>query len=154
MGKSGKLMVHSSRNRRRGLAACSFIISLTSDVSTNFLSWDILSAATSRRMKWISPSEEQVLTICNFFICSKSLIYSGLLFRVSEYTSLMKAEFILLIAMEAHICAKHLKYVWSSPGEIRTLVKGSRGPYAWPLHHRAVINTKTMFAVITIALSK
>ena len=25
----------------------------------------------------------------------------------------------------------------SSPEEIRTLVKGSRGPYAWPLHHRA-----------------
>jgi hypothetical protein len=26
----------------------------------------------------------------------------------------------------------------SSPGEIRTLVEGSRGPYAWPLHHRAL----------------
>jgi hypothetical protein len=25
----------------------------------------------------------------------------------------------------------------NSPGEIRTLVEGSRGPYAWPLHHRA-----------------
>lgn len=24
-----------------------------------------------------------------------------------------------------------------SPEETRTLVKGSRGPYAWPLHHRA-----------------
>jgi hypothetical protein len=26
-----------------------------------------------------------------------------------------------------------------SPGEIRTLVEGSRGPYAWPLHHRATV---------------
>lgn len=25
----------------------------------------------------------------------------------------------------------------NSPEETRTLVKGSRGPYAWPLHHRA-----------------
>jgi hypothetical protein len=24
-----------------------------------------------------------------------------------------------------------------SPGEIRTLVNGSKGHYAWPLHHRA-----------------
>ncbi len=28
----------------------------------------------------------------------------------------------------------------NSPEETRTLVKGSRGPYAWPLHHRAPIN--------------
>jgi hypothetical protein len=26
----------------------------------------------------------------------------------------------------------------SSPGEIRTLVNGSKGHYAWPLHHRAL----------------
>jgi hypothetical protein len=31
---------------------------------------------------------------------------------------------------------------FSSPGEIRTLVGGSKARYAWPLHHRA---SRTMF---------
>ena len=45
-------------------------------------------------------------------------------------------------------CENHLKYMVKlvetsqnyrdgSPGEIRTLVSGSRAHHAWPLHHRA-----------------
>jgi hypothetical protein len=41
----------------------------------------------------------------------------------------------------------------SSPGEIRTLVEGSRGPYAWPLHHRALVyHQNCVFFVITLPL--
>ena len=29
--------------------------------------------------------------------------------------------------------------VFGSPGEIRTLVSGSRARHAWPLHHRAFV---------------
>ena len=39
-----------------------------------------------------------------------------------------------------------------SPGEIRTLVKDSRGPYAWPLHHRAVDFNKTLRWLLTLTL--
>ena len=36
-----------------------------------------------------------------------------------------------------------------SPWEIRTLVRGSRGPYAWPLHQRAAsVNNESKFNVI------
>ena len=35
-----------------------------------------------------------------------------------------------------------------SPGEIRTLVKDSRGPYAWPLHHRASVYLKDAYIII------
>ena len=43
----------------------------------------------------------------------------------------------------------------SSPEEIRTLVKGSRGPYAWPLHHRAPDWSKRLprFHVIRLNVS-
>ena len=42
----------------------------------------------------------------------------------------------------------------SSPGEIRTLVEGSRGPYAWPLHHRApacAIKTRILYNNFSVA---
>ena len=28
--------------------------------------------------------------------------------------------------------------IWDSPERIRTAVPGSKGPYAWPLHHGAI----------------
>ena len=43
--------------------------------------------------------------------------------------------------MQKHLCQHLERYKLQhgngSPGETRTLVGGSRGPYAWPLHHRA-----------------
>ena len=36
----------------------------------------------------------------------------------------------------------------SSPGEIRTLVNGSKGHYAWPLHHRASAHACLCYAEV------
>ena len=45
--------------------------------------------------------------------------------------------------------------VFGSPGEIRTLVSGSRARHAWPLHHRASTrNTWILCNIFNVEVSK
>jgi hypothetical protein len=55
-------------------------------------------------------------------------------FAVVFYVLTIRATFQV-----SHIFFTSMRLGQGSPGEIRTLVGGSKARYAWPLHHRACL---------------
>ena len=61
--------------------------------------------------------------------------------QLNQLTSALKQQMIKEIHENQKENSKNSSYATSSPGEIRTLVNGSKGHYAWPLHHRASLTS-------------
>jgi hypothetical protein len=58
--------------------------------------------------------------------------------QLAQLTRALRQEMLKEIRENSPQSSIHAGNGKSSPGEIRTLVNGSKGHYAWPLHHRAL----------------
>jgi hypothetical protein len=60
--------------------------------------------------------------------------------QLSQLTSALREQMLKEIRETQTEKSMNSRLGKSSPGETRTLVNGSKGHYAWPLHHRAVLS--------------
>jgi hypothetical protein len=58
--------------------------------------------------------------------------------QLSQLTSVLREQMLKEIRETQTEKSMNSRLGKSSPGEIRTLVDGSKARYAWPLHHRAI----------------
>jgi site-specific recombinase XerD len=60
--------------------------------------------------------------------------------QLAQLTTALRQQMFKEIRENQHEKSTNSRLGKSSPGEIRTLVGGSKARYAWPLHHRASLN--------------
>jgi hypothetical protein len=88
----------------------------------------------------LNPEEiltRDALNIPNITIIDQTQLQK---YQLSQLTSALREQMLKEIRENQTEKSMNSRLGKSSPGEIRTLVGGSKARYAWPLHHRASLS--------------